>query len=88
MLDMKSVKDYVLSFDTESEHGFNPKELKQVVKDFGGFSVLSKDKFDNALNNITCMVNERNEIIHYHIDVIHALKCGLENRNLKESEWD
>lgn len=49
--------------------------------------IIDRDKFNNALRNITVMERKGNMVI-YHCDIYSAIRCGIEKRNLKESEWD
>jgi len=45
------------------------------------------DKFNSALIGITCMrIND--ETVIYHCDIDKALRCGVENRNLRTWELD
>jgi hypothetical protein len=78
------IRKKVLNFKTKYKEGFTKKELKLLIKDFPN---LNMNKFDNALMGITCMVKGK-QIIIYHCDIIKALYCGIENRNLKFLEWD
>lgn len=81
---MNKIKDKVYNFKTKSEYGFTQSEMEELLKDYPN---VNMDKFNNAMMGNTCMVIE-GEVINYHIDVYHALLCGIENRGLKTHEWD
>jgi len=81
----KYLFDLVYDYKTKSEFGFNSDEQKEILKNFPN---INKDKYSNALNGITCMMNEEKQFIIYHCDILTALHCGLENRDIKVSEWD
>jgi len=74
----------VNTFPIKSEFGFTTKEQEKLLKLFPN---INKEKYDNALMGITCMMID-NQIIVYHCDIITALKCGTQNRNIKHYEWD
>ena len=66
-------------------------QLLLSIKDTG--SKLRKvfnfntEKFEDAFYGNTCMIKDK-QIISYHIDVLNALKCGIENRYINNYEWD
>lgn len=80
----KCLEKLIYNYKTTYKEGFTSKEIQALITKF---PTLKKDKFFDSLNGITCMVREGN-IITYHCDIISALKCGLENRNLTIDEWD
>ena len=80
-----TAKQKVWQYPTKSKMGFTKKEIDDLLREFPG---IKMSKFDDALRGITCMMNEDKETIIYHCDIEHALYCGLENRNLRSSEWD
>ena len=51
------------------------------------FNILSNSKFDDALGINTCMFID-NELITYHCDILTALRCVTENREMRSYEWD
>ena len=83
--DYEILKDKVYNYPTESKYGFNPKEIETLLSDFPN---INRNKFNNAMFGNTCMVNERDELIMYFCDILSAIRCGLENRELKVGEWD
>lgn len=82
---MKLVRERVYNFPTESEMGFTSKELETLTAEFPD---LDKDKYNSALRGVTCMANDKGEMITYHCDVYKAICCGIQKRDLKGFEWD
>lgn len=77
------ITDKVYNFKTKNKEGFTKEEMDTLLKEFPN---INMDRFYDALST-TCMVID-GEIITYHCDVEMALRCGLENRNLRSWEWD
>jgi hypothetical protein len=78
------ITSIVRSFKTKYDEGFTWNEIQSISEKF---TSLNRDKFESALFGITCrMINE--ETVIYSWDVVKALRCGLENRNLRGYEWD
>lgn len=78
------IRKIVMEFPTDSEWGFTDWEIEKLLEQFPG---INKDKFDSALGGITCMTVDGKPRI-YHCDIITALRCGLENRNIRGIEFD
>lgn len=76
--------DDVRNYETNSPYGFNNKEQKEVLKHFPN---INMKKYNNALMGCTCMSDETG-LIMYHCDIVKAIQCGIENRELRVSEWD
>ena len=74
----------VYSYNTKYEEGYIRKELDELLSKFPD---INMDKFDDALAYNTCML-KGDDVILYHCDVLTALRCGIENRNMHVSEWD
>ncbi len=81
---MKNIKEKVYNFKTKNKEGFIKSEIDTLLEDYPGINI---DKFNSALMGNTCMVVD-NEIVMYHCDIEKALRCGIENRNLRGWEWD
>jgi hypothetical protein len=79
-----NIKEKVYGYKTKHKQGFVQLEINELLKDFPG---INMEKFNDALRGNTCMVI-KGEIIQYHCDIEKALYCGVENRNLRLSEWD
>lgn len=80
----KCIADYVYEYPVKSKWGFNPDELKAIVSEFPD---INMDKFNLAMMGNTCMLEE-DKIIIYPCDVVTALRCGIENRDVRFSEFD
>lgn len=78
------LKDKVYNFKTKHEIGFLREETEELLKDY---PKINTDKFYEATNGNTVQVRE-GKIVEYHCDILKALICGIENRNLRASEWD
>ena len=80
----KCLEDYVHTYPTKSTYGFNQFELFSIMNEFPNLNV---EKFDLAMMGNTGIV-EDGLFITYFWDVVAALRCGIENRDLRLSEWD
>lgn len=83
-----TIKEMVYGYPTQYETGFILKEihyLKAVCKKI--YPNFSDKKFEDALTGNTCMMKDGN-IITYHCDLLTALKCGAENRDMTQTEFD
>jgi len=80
----QEIYNKVISYPTKNKEGFNPKEIEDIKKQF---NIVNENKFNDALTGITGLL-DKGEFITYHIDVYHAILCGVENRNLKLTEFD
>jgi hypothetical protein len=74
----------VNNYSTKNKEGFTDIEIRNLINQF---PTINLTKFNDAFNGNTCMVIN-NEIINYHCDVINAIICGVENRELRLNEWD
>ena len=79
-----NLQEKVFNYPTKYKEGFTHKEIEALLEEFPG---VHRDKFDDALCGITCLIREEGFVI-YHCDILSALRCGLENRDLKLEEWD
>lgn len=48
---------------------------------------LNKERFDDALMGCTCLVIGGMHVI-YRQDIVNALNCAIEDRDLNFGEWD
>ena len=78
------LKDLVYSYETKYDEGFIDSEIEDILSKF---SNLNMDKFQNALYGNTYML-KNNDVIMYHCDILTALRCATENRNMYAYEWD
>ena len=80
-IDLESL---VYNFKTKNKKGFTYADQKKLLKKF---PKINMQKYNSAMMGQTCiMINK--ELVTYHHDVLKALRCGLENRNLTEIEFD
>jgi len=75
----------VYGWKTKSEHGFIQPEYTKLI---GRFPHFNEDRFYDALNGITCMMDNDKNMIIYHCDILTAIKCATENRNMTIAEFD
>lgn len=80
----KEIRSIVNNFKTKNKEGFTESELQELVDMFPRVNMV---KFKNAFFGNTCM-RINNETVNYHCDVITALKCGIENRDMLPMEFD
>lgn len=81
---MEDIRERVYNFKTKNKEGFVQSEIDALLKDY---PEINTDKFNSALMGVTCMrIND--ETVIYHCDIEKALRCGIENRNLRIWEWD
>lgn len=80
-----AVYDYIESFKTASKYGFNKAERLIVINKYK--HRMDMDKYNDALYAITC-IREADDTIIYPHDICNAIICGLEGRELTETEWD
>jgi len=64
--------------------GYTNAELRELI---GNFPEIEEQYVYNALIGNTCGI-EDGELLHYGLDVYRAIRCGVEKRNLRVSEWD
>ena len=81
---MENIREKVYNFKTKNKEGFVQSEIDMLLKDYPD---INMNKFNSALRGITCMMVD-NETVIYHSDIENALRCGIENRNLRTWEWD
>ena len=79
-----SIQDKVYSFPTKHQDGFTIEEMTELLKDFEG---INMDAFNNALVGNTCLLIE-NEIVTYRCDLLTAIYCGMNNREVLPHEFD
>lgn len=80
------VRNFVDKLDTKYKEGLTKEEVAETVAYFKGAN-FSKKKFRDAMTGNTGIVIEGEPLIYKH-DVIKALICALEDRELTIPEWD
>ena len=83
-MNYKELEKLVYDYPTKYKEGFTGEEIEDIVSRFPG---LNRDKFNDALMCITCMVIDNLTVV-YHFDILTALRCGIENREMTVGEWD
>ena len=78
------LRDLVFTWPTRHKEGFMPDELRAIKEKF---PQMNEEKFNSAMFGNTCTMHEGEHCIYF-IDVLTALRCGLENREMKPGEWD
>lgn len=81
----KELSDFVYNYSTKHTQGFIKSEMEEVLSKFPG---INMEKYNSAMMGNTCMLDENDGIITYHCDLLTALRCGLENRDVKWFEFD
>lgn len=71
---LKEIEDLVYNCPTKSKHGFNSKEMEDLLSEIEGLDI---HKYNDAMNGITCMMDEENGIIVYPADVVNGIRAGL-----------
>ena len=80
----KEIEDYIYKYHTQYERGFTREELLKIK---GEFPAINDEKFNDALMVTTGMVIDGN-FLTYHVDLVTALRCGLQNRDMYGHEFD
>jgi len=81
---MDKITDKVYNFKTKNKEGFISNEIDILLKDYPNINI---NKFNEALMGITGILKD-GEFVYFHSDIIKALSCGVENRDLQSWEWD
>jgi len=79
-----TVYEKVHSFPTKLQGSFTQSEIDELLKQFGS---VNMDKFNDAMMGNTGMFIGGDAVV-FRSDVLTALRCGLENRGIRSSEWD
>lgn len=80
----KEVHDKVVKFKSRSPKGLTRHEIELLLKKFPS---VSQKRFFNAMG-ITTVQIINGEIIHYRSDIITALNCCIEKRDMNIAEFD
>jgi len=78
------IKHSVYTVETANIRGFSKEEIRQLLKKYPN---INKSKFYGALDGVTGILDGVT-FITYHVDIENALRCGIENRDLTNYEWD
>ena len=78
------IREEVNSYKTKHKHGFTREEYMKLLENY---SDINMDRFWDALNGITCMsIDDENVVFHHDIEL--AIRCGMEDRSPTTMEWD
>jgi hypothetical protein len=80
----KQIQKLVYNYPTMYAEGFTNKEVKDLASKIPN---INMKKVNNSLYCNTCIKIE-NELINYHHDVLLAITCGVQNRDVNIEEWD
>ena len=79
-----NIKEKVYSYPTKHKEGFLKSEVDALLKEYPN---IDMEKFNSALMYNSCLMID-NDIVQYRNDIEKALLCGIEKRNIRQSEWD
>lgn len=75
----------IIDFERKYKRGFLESEIKILLSQYPNANLK---KFNDALLGCTYEITDDNEQLIYLSDVLSAFTCAIENRNLKDQEWD
>jgi hypothetical protein len=84
MTTSNDLRDEVYNFKTKNKEGFVQSEIDALIKEHIG---INMKRFNDAMMGNTCLMRD-GELVIYHCDVLTALRCGLENRDMHPYEFD
>ena len=79
---MEGIRTKVAEFKTKHPQGFLPNEIKELLK---GYPEIDMERFNEALNGITCIGSDDGTII-YHSDILNAMLSGMDPNH--KGWWD
>ena len=80
----KQIQKLIYNYPTMYAEGFTNKEVKDLASKIPN---INMKKVNNSLYCNTC-IKIGNELINYHHDVLLAITCGVQNRDVNIEEWD
>ena len=83
-LTIDNVENIVYNHPTKHSRGFTSRELNDFLLKY---EINVNDFFYRLGIGHTCMVIE-GQTIRYHCDILTALRCVIENRDMTIDEWD
>ena len=81
----KEVAKIVHDFPIKEEIGFTSIEQTFLLMKY--FEGINLERYYNAMLGNTCALID-NQTRTYHCDIITAIMCGLEDRDVLPHEWD
>ena len=85
VFDFKSIENRVYEYPTKNKMGFTSQEIDEFLKEY---PQCNMDFFNQSLIGVTGSISDTGEFVFYHSDVYSALKMGLLNKRLSNSDWD
>ena len=80
----KRIYKFIYDYPTKHEIGFIKSEIDHVLSKFPD---INMQKYYDAMMGNTCMNDPKDGSIIYHCDILKAICCGVEDRELKMHEW-
>jgi len=84
-LKVEDVDSYVNNYITSFELGFTQTELQIILHTHNN---INEKAFWKAMLGNTLGSSPNGIPLYYPGDVITAIKCGIDNRNITQEEWD
>ncbi len=84
---LEFVEKVIDEFVTDSDYGFNPREVQEIITIVSKKYPFNTEKFYEAVSGDTCIL-QNGVPIRYHCDILKGLICGIEDRCIKLSEFD
>jgi len=79
-----TISERVNNYQTKYEEGFTPSEIDELLKEY---PKIDMNKFNEATSGVTGMMID-GEFVTFHCDIVLAIKCGMEKRNVRGYEMD
>ena len=80
----KKLERLVNDFPTKYEEGFVHKEIMKLVS---RFSETTYDEVMEKMGVVTANLRD-GQTVYFHCDVLTALRCAIEDREMTVGEWD
>lgn len=79
------IYSFIYDYPTKHKMGFIEPEIEHVLSKFPD---INMQKYNDAMMGNTCGMDKEDGLIIYHCDLLSAIHCGVEVRDLRFSEWD
>lgn len=76
---------FITEYPTKHKMGFMESEMEHVLSKFPD---INMEKYNKAMRGNTCGTDKEDGILTYHCDLLKAIHCGMEDRELRMHEWD
>ena len=81
----RKIEKIVRAFPTQNEEGFLDNEIDELLLKF---PEINKGEIQKILGYHSCMIDKNGNFITYHQDIIKAIECCLNDRDIEFYEWD